>query len=152
AFVFESYPYRISPAASKDVVRSLAVGLPEALLPPSAETKSLKWWGLLLQGLLPCLARIDAERLRTWVPIGREQAVRAAHLPDVDGPSARAGRPGALLDELERDSQLRGLARLARHLRAVVTLPRPIADRHDLPLGGVSDIANRGRLDRLLLS
>lgn len=50
------------------------------------------------------------------------------------------------------DSELAGLARVAQNLSAVVSLPRPASEPHDLPLGGYSDIANRGALDRLLVS
>jgi hypothetical protein len=57
-----------------------------------------------------------------------------------------------LLAELENDEELCGLARLARDLMAAISLPRTITDRDTLPLGGVSDIANRGQPDRLLLS
>lgn len=57
-----------------------------------------------------------------------------------------------LLQELIRDSELAGLARLARNLAAVVQLPRSISESDELPLGGVSDLTNRGSLDRLLLS
>lgn len=41
---------------------------------------------------------------------------------------------------------------MAGQLLAAMHLPRPIADRDDLPVGGVSDISNRGSLDRLLTS
>ena len=37
-------------------------------------------------------------------------------------------------------------------LMAVVHLPRPLWDPEELPMGGFSDIANRGSLDRLLIS
>jgi hypothetical protein len=53
---------------------------------------------------------------------------------------------------LKDDVELGGLARLALNLMAAVHLPRPVADREELPLGGVSDITNRGALDRLLVS
>ena len=56
----------------------------------------------------------------------------------------------ALLRQLQDDPELTGLARLARDLMAVVCLPRRMHEQEDLPVGGFSDIANRGTLDRLL--
>lgn len=58
----------------------------------------------------------------------------------------------ALLQTLSLDEELSGLSRVARSLSAVLLLPRPITASDELPLGGVSDISNRGTLDRLLLS
>lgn len=57
-----------------------------------------------------------------------------------------------LLSRLENDKELGGVARLAKNLMAVLTLPRAMSEAQELPLGGVSDITNRGSLDRLLVS
>jgi hypothetical protein len=57
-----------------------------------------------------------------------------------------------LLQVLRSDRDLAGLARLALDLMATVYLPHAVSDRDDLPTGGVSDISNRGPLDRLLIS
>jgi hypothetical protein len=65
---------------------------------------------------------------------------------------ADAERIRGLVDALEGDVELGGVARLARALRAAVHVPRPVEREDELPLGGVSDIANRGPLDRLLVS
>lgn len=65
---------------------------------------------------------------------------------------ADAARIRGLVDALEGDVELGGVARLARALRAAVHVPRPVEREDELPLGGVSDIANRGPLDRLLVS
>ena len=58
----------------------------------------------------------------------------------------------SLLQKLAFDEELSGVARIARHLSAVLQLPRAITDSDEMPLGGISDISNRGTLDRLLLS
>jgi hypothetical protein len=50
------------------------------------------------------------------------------------------------------EHELAGMARIARNLSAVVSLPRPVSDQDDMPLGGYSDVANRGSLDRLLVT
>jgi len=57
-----------------------------------------------------------------------------------------------LIARLHQDPELGGIARIAHQLLAAIHLPRSLSDREDLPVGGVSDISNRGPLDRLLLS
>ncbi|MEM7392832.1 MAG: hypothetical protein AAF492_10845, partial [Verrucomicrobiota bacterium] len=57
-----------------------------------------------------------------------------------------------LIRDLEEDDEHHGLARLARHLMAAVHRPKPLSDCQELPLGGYSDITNKGALDRLLIS
>ena len=56
------------------------------------------------------------------------------------------------LQGLLADDRLRGLGLLVQRILAVMNLPRPVSDTDHLPLGGVSDITNRGDLDKLLLS
>jgi len=95
------------------------------------------------------LQRFDPASYRLWVATGLEQEVQPAPL-EVELTSGQRVR--ALLTELNDDDELGGVARLAKQLLAAIALPRPLAEPDDLPLGGVSDIANRGALDRLLLS
>jgi hypothetical protein len=63
-----------------------------------------------------------------------------------------AERARHLIDELSRDREYGAVARAARELMAAVRLPRRLAQREELAIGGISDITNRGPLDRLLLS
>lgn len=73
-------------------------------------------------------------------------------LPEVPAPPPNPELPADLLAELAADAQTAGLARLVPHLRAALHLPQPARQAGDQPLGGVADLANRGPLDRLLLS
>lgn len=57
-----------------------------------------------------------------------------------------------LLQELENTRQYRGLSRLSSRLVAALSLPRQLSEPESLQLGGVSDISNRGSIDKLLLS
>lgn len=57
-----------------------------------------------------------------------------------------------LLAILEEDVQTVGLARLAKQLLAALHIPMRTMGASDLPLGGISDITNRGDFDRLLIS
>ena len=50
------------------------------------------------------------------------------------------------------DPELAPLARVARDLAATLTLPRRLAHDDGPDAGGVSDLSNRGQVDRLLLS
>ena len=93
------------------------------------------------------LRTFDPNTLMQRLEIGLDGPPEPA---DVDVPPAQRVR--ALLSELEHDEELSRLAMLARDLMAAVALPRSLADREELPIGGFSDIANRGSLDRLLLS
>ncbi len=60
--------------------------------------------------------------------------------------------PLDLLSELAQDQETEGLARLTRRVMAAIKIPLQSTGASDMPLGGVSDITNRGELDRLLLS
>jgi len=57
-----------------------------------------------------------------------------------------------LLTILEEDVRTVGLARLAKRLLAALHIPMRTTGASDLPLGGISDITNRGDFDRLLIS
>lgn len=57
-----------------------------------------------------------------------------------------------LITQLIQDPQTTGLARLAKRLIAALNIPPHTRGASDQPLGGVSDISNRGNYDRLLLS
>ncbi len=106
-----------------------------------------------LRGLRELLPKLSAEALRLRRRTGLDALVQPAQevLPD-DLELSPSRRVRTLLDELRQDSELRGLAALAQRLMAAATLPRAISDREEMPLGGVSDLANRGSLDRLLIS
>lgn len=88
----------------------------------------------------------DTLRLRKQTGLDIEPKAAALDLA-VDQSTVRS-----LLQRLTDDQELSGLSRLARNLAAVVQLPRTINDSDELPVGGVSDLTNRGSLDRLLIS
>lgn len=105
----------------------------------------------LALGLRPWLAgvpELDEHRLEYRRKTGLDVPVQGFHGTDLSlGSQVRR-----LLDDLEGDAEWVGLARLARHLMAAVHVPRALGDPADLPLGGFSDLSNRGALDRLLVS
>ena len=103
-----------------------------------------------LRAILPGLALVDEASLRRRIGTGLDELPIAAEPLDVplsDGGAFR-GLPAEWLD----DPRTCGVARLARQVMAVVSLPRALEAPEDLPEGGIADITNRGPLDRLLLS
>jgi hypothetical protein len=147
--VFEDLWGRTSVETAHAVVDGLDGGLAEEDL----ARRHRQWtrYEEELLGELRCLSRgleyFDESTLRLRLQTGLDQVPEPA---DVDLPPAQRVR--ALLSELQHDEELSGLAMLARNLMAAVALPRSLTDREELPIGGFSDIANRGSLDRLLLS
>ena len=98
---------------------------------------------IVADGLKPHSADSLALRLRTGLdslPKASEEELPAAE---------RARR---LIEELSRDREYGAVARAARELMAAVRLPRRLGEREELAIGGISDITNRGPLDKLLLS
>lgn len=102
-----------------------------------------------LRVLSKALVRLDSKVLSTRIATGLDQLVLPAPEPLALPPG---GTVRDLLREIENDDELSGVARLARMLLAAVDLPRAVSDPDEFAQGGVSDIANRGELDRLLLS
>src|SRR4051812_3188894 len=98
---------------------------------------------LIAQGLK--LHTTDSLRLRLQTGLDTLPNEVPVELPTAE----RARR---LIDEISRDSEFGALARAARELMAAVRLPRRLVSHDEMPIGGVSDISNRGPLDRLLLS
>lgn len=99
------------------------------------------------------LEQIDPDALRTRYRTGLDDVVEPVEIElpeEAELPASRRARQ--LIDELRRDEKMSGLGKLARDLMAAVHVPRSVGAREDMPLGGVSDIANRGSLDRLLVT
>lgn len=150
--VFEEAPYRTSPADAQVIVEALNRQLDEAILRTGLTDD--RWlsdpnW---LPGDVACL-RAGLRHLTPHALVARRetgldhlpQAGRELELPLSD-------RVRALLSDLKQDEEYAPMARLALDLMAAITVPRPVADIDEQQVGGVSDITNRGPLDRLLLS
>lgn len=158
--VLEGAPVRVGPALAAEVVEALSAGV-EPAERGDALTPELDDLVRDLDALRVGLSGLDTARLEALV-----EARRRTGLDDVPAPApaevvavaapedgaAAARRAARLIDGLLDDPELGGLARLARDLRAAVHVPREVTQHDDLPLGGVSDISNRGPLDRLLVS
>jgi hypothetical protein len=148
ALVFEEAESAVGPEDSYRIVRVLA-DYREPGLMASQPGRGYRFADVLaeLKWLHLGLQKFDAAAFRMRFETGIEQPIEPA---DVDlEPAERTRR---LIARLQDDEELGGLARIARQMLAATQLPRAISDREDLPVGGVSDISNRGPLDRLVLS
>lgn len=151
-FLFAAHPQKLPREDSQAVLQLLQIGILEDLQASAASPiKTVRMWIQELQALRDGLQRLDWERIGLWTDTGLEELIGPAPLPDEELLKAPLS-PRRVLDDLSQDPELRGIARVARHLMAIVHLPRPIDEEQELPLGGVSDITNRGSFDRLLLS
>jgi len=106
-------------------------------------TNLIRQLHIIAEGLKVHTPESLALRLRTGLDALPEEA-------DAELPVAERAR--RLIDELSRDREYGAVARAARELMAAVRLPRRLAQREELAVGGISDITNRGPLDRLLIS
>ena len=150
--VFEAAPRAVSAEIASIVCRILEKRM-DRVLPCLSKlsggraqtTKSL------LHDLWPLtsgLSGITEESLTLRQQVGLDSEPRPVEVDfPIDQATARS-----LLERLANDDEFAGLSKLVRNLAAVVELPRAISDSNELPLGGVSDLTNRGTLDRLLLS
>lgn len=90
----------------------------------------------------------DIDDLESLLRTGLEHLPEPAPLPQPDPIPSQDD----LLTQLSQDHQTAGLARLTKRLIAALNIPPHTQGASDQPLGGVSDISNRGDFDRLLLS
>jgi hypothetical protein len=89
-------------------------------------------------------------REKTGLDVLPEESQEAKEaVPEELPASVRVGR---LMESLKADDEFGALMKVARDVVAVVQLPRPISGQDQTKMGGVSDISNRGTLDRLVLS
>ncbi|MBI1246252.1 hypothetical protein GC197_00220 [bacterium] len=146
--IFEDFEPTVPSDDAGCVIQYLKHGIHEVLDDPKAFTPSHNRLSLadlhrLKTGLLAVSERSLTTRQRTSLDVLPQAA-------EIELPLGQHVRQ--IIDKLHDDTELQGLARLARQLMAALTLPRKLADPEEIPLGGVSDISNRGSLDRLLLT
>lgn len=107
---------------------------------------------LILEKAFAALSLDQLEnRLRTGID---SETVAPAELPEEQtDPTPVPEVPSDLLEALEKEGgELAQIAGLVRRLSAILHVPKPVTSRDDLPVGGVSDITNRGDPSRLLMT
>jgi hypothetical protein len=148
AAALESAQERTTPELAAEIVVALDAGLAAEFFEPEVEpSRTMASLFDDLKYLSGRLIGLDADALRLRLAIGLDREVRPA---EVEEPLAKKVRK--LFDRLKDDRELSGMVRLARNLMAIVHLPRPLDVPDEMPVGGVSDISQRGTLDRLLIS
>ena len=114
---------------------------------PHSGTATPVGWHNDVIALDHAVTQLDPETVGQRARTGLEGELSPAELDLQDAGGARR-----LIELLDEDSEHAGLARVARDLLALLHLPRPVSSREELPLGGLSDLAHRGPLHRLLTS
>ncbi len=145
--LFESARTRLLFADSELIAKGLKLLPPQELVPLRTPSRGSRVSAQAFHAFDEVLLDFDPS---TWEPRRRTGLEEVPAEAEVETPTSL--RVQELLQELLQDQELSGLARLARNLLAAVYVPRPISSRDDVPVGGVSDLSNRGSLDRLLLS
>jgi hypothetical protein len=111
---------------------------------PVVPTRYNDWsWQILHHGF----AGLDLGTLELRIRTGLDAVPQPAPLP-----IPPATRVRQVLEELRRDAEHAGFARLVRDFMAAIQLPRRLSEQDEMPIGGFADITNRGNPDRLLLS
>ena len=110
-------------------------------------------FALVLKSLLSVLPRLEEiTSLETRELTGLDHLPEPVEELAEDISHAEAVR--SLIFDLSREeeSELIGLADVARDLLGILNVPRELSDPEEMPMGGFSDIANQGDLDKLLLT
>lgn len=99
---------------------------------------------------LACL-RLNVES-ETQLECWRRTGLKQLPVSDGDETIEEAATFVSALADMEQQNQYAGLVRFSRRLAGMIALPRRPADPDDLPIGGVSDVTNRGTPERLLMT
>lgn len=88
----------------------------------------------------------DTDTLELQLRTSLEQVPDALPIPLTDQPEPD------LFTQLAADGQTAGISRMAKRILATLHIPVHTQHSSDQPLGGISDISNKGSYDRLLIS
>ncbi|MFT7639712.1 MAG: hypothetical protein ACI9G1_001450, partial [Pirellulaceae bacterium] len=149
--VFEGTRPYVSSGESDEIANIASQPMPEMLF---GENAAMPWsanydvaLNATLHAMKHSLSKVTEQRIRNRMESGIDSDVIEAELVPPTPETIRS-----LLLDLQNDSEFSGLAKLAQQLLAAVSIPRKLSQPDERPEGGVSDISNRGPLDRLLVS
>lgn len=154
--LFESGTANHGTHRAAPVLEQLQLGIPALVLSKKGDTSSVASqtdeFITTVRALLGGDWTRDAESVQSRIDTGLSQLPNPAEFQD-DAELPDVERLRRLLTHLATTGEeLGGIARVAQNLMAAVHLPRAIAEPEQMPLGGFSDISNRGPLDRLLIT
>ncbi|MEZ5041340.1 MAG: hypothetical protein R2828_15695 [Saprospiraceae bacterium] len=141
-------PNRIPPDKAQEVIAMLNAGTWDNLMIKGGTSKNiLRTFTIDLENISHLFDYFkNTDQLELVLKTGLHQ------LPSSISITLPAEAPGDLITALAQDAKTIGLSRLAKRLLAALHIPMHTQGVSDLPFGGISDISNRGNLDRLLLS
>lgn len=105
----------------------------------------------VLTALAEVMSKFNPQSLELLNQTGLEATPEPAPIDEMPDLPACV-RVRQLIDTLKTDEELASLMKVAREVIAAIQLPRPVSAPDQLSTGGVSDITNRGTIDRLLTS
>jgi hypothetical protein len=151
AMVFEGARWVVAADQAGPIIAAMRDGVGE-LLEPADVNVAMRGYGpaLLMRdlGILSAgLRSVNADAIRLRMATGLTALPTP---PEIELPPATTAFN--LISSLTDDNELAGLGRVARRLLSSASLPRRLSAEPEQELGGYSDIANRGSLDRLLAS
>jgi hypothetical protein len=145
--LFRNEPDKLVPELSKECIEIFNRGVADRLIFKPGVLSPIKTFELEMEALCRVQKRYEeASILEMELRTGLKEIPVPAELD--------LKRDGTVnfLSWLEEDPRLTGLIRLTRKMIAALNIPLHSHGSSDRFLGGVSDIANRGSFDRLLIS
>ncbi|MEO5915879.1 MAG: hypothetical protein ABIS50_16710 [Luteolibacter sp.] len=145
--LFEGGPHSLPREESDKILAELSIHGPRGLLGSSPQMNAKARFLRDLRALRIGLARHDAGSLEARLRTGLENST----ILPTSFPETPADDPLLLLDRLAiTGGECGAAAAVAKRTIAMMNLPGSFGTPHDLPVGGISDITNRGTVDRLL--
>ncbi len=145
--VFEQPDFRISSSNLGDAVDELDSGRLDSLIIAEGEAITRRRFKADLTSLGTAAQKYPTtESLELRLSTGLDALPTPAEMPVPEPSSAD------LLDQLSKDPQTEGIARLAKRIMAALSIPMHSQGSGDHSYGGITDITNRGSYDKLLLS
>lgn len=144
--LFEGGPHSLPRDDSNKILVEIAIHGPRSLQGCSPEMNARARFFRDLRALRVGLARHDTASLEARLRTGLENvSIEPPPLP------AKSADPRLLLDRLVvTGGECGAAAAVAKRAIAMMNFPGSFGTPRDLPVGGISDITNRGTIDRLL--
>lgn len=139
-------PHKIISQQARELIHEFDTGKLDEMTVLVADGSNRKLFVSNLENLQQAFGVFtDVAALELAIRTGLLQEPKPASLDWEDAPLD-------LLEELAKNRKTKGFSNLTRRIIAAINIPMQTIGSGDLPLGGVSDITNRGDFDRLLLS